>query len=259
MNETARRKWPTLLGREHRHFAALIEGLGDEEADALMACARIEQRSRGDVVVEEGHRIEEIAFVLDGALGMTKRLPDGRVHIVGLLVPGDMFGRLFDGPVAYRIEALSTSRVLSFDRARFEAILSTSLEAEQAFLVMMLDEIDAAREWLLLLNGTGVVQRLAGFLLVLVRRRLIDGRHPLKEGLRMKLPLRRTDLSHYLGVRPESLSRAVHRLQDDGILTIVTPNTFVIDDIPALVAASGQDFVLPDGQDLGRTDHDRHQ
>lgn len=249
MDENARQDFPAFLGQEHRHLADLLGSLDDEMAEALRRCARITKGARGDIVIEGGRRIDDIAFVLEGALGMTKRIPDGRVHIVGLLVPGDMFGRLYDGPVAYRIEALSEIRLLRFDRGTFEAILNTSLEAERMLLMTMLDEIDAAREWLLLLSGTGVVARLAGFLLVLVRRQLVNGSRAAKDGLRIKLPLRRIDLAHYLGARPESLSRAVHRLEHEGILTIAKPDTFVIDDVGGLVAASGQDFVLPERRD----------
>ena len=56
------------------------------------------------------------------------------------------------------------------------------------------------------------------------------------------IPIPRTDLAHYLCTRPETLSRAIHELQQSGLIRIVAPNEFEVLDLA--VAAETLGFVL---------------
>lgn len=231
-----------LLDERHGHVAALLDALGPDRAAELAAAARLGRWSRGERVTAEDGGGPEVAFVIDGALGMSRRMPGGPDHIVGLLVAGDMFGRLGEEPPAYGIEALSDATALLVRQPVFEATVEGSLEAERLLLVAVLDELDAAREWLILMGAHGAAERLAGFLMHLLKRRATDVRGAWGDGrLRLDLPMRRVDLARHLGVRPESLSRAFRRLEREGILRAETSTTVAIDDPAALVALSGQD------------------
>ena len=71
-------------------------------------------------------------------------------------------------------------------------------------MLNILNELDAAREWMLILTNYRVTERLAGFLMLLCRRwgnvanlaRIDDGR------LSLTIPVSRTDLAHFLATRP---------------------------------------------------------
>jgi CRP/FNR family transcriptional regulator len=221
----------------------LLETLPPTVTDELLSQATLRDVAAGDIVLDRGARSEEVGYVLDGTLAMVQVLEDGRKHIVGLLVPTDIYGRLFDGPSNHRIEALSTTRILAFPRSLFEAVLRDHPEAERLFLVHLLDEVDAAREWLLLISGRKAVNRLASFLTILARRsrfKRIAGESV------VHVPLSRRDLARYLGARPETLSRAFHELERRGILRIDTPYHLTIRDEEALIDASGHDLTLED-------------
>jgi CRP/FNR family transcriptional regulator len=217
-----------------------IGSLPPEVSDTLLSLATLRDVEPGATVVERGVHSPDIGYVLDGTLAMIQSLGDGRKHIVGLLVPTDIFGRVFDGPSNYRIEAMTPVRVLLFPRTAFEQILRENPGAERLFLVYLLDETDAAREWLLLISGRKAVHRLASFLTILLRRsRLTQGSTNV-----VHVPLARKDLAHYLGARPETLSRAIHKLEQTGVLRIIDPNHFEIVDEEALIEASGDDLVV---------------
>lgn len=213
-------------------------------------CARICHRrslTTGEVLVEDGDEPTHIGHLLSGMLGMVKVLPDGRRHIIGLLLPPDMYGRLYDGPSDYRIEALAHSEILTCEREDFEALLRKAPELERKLVVELLDELDAAREWLLVLGGRQVVQRVAGFLLILCRRKLrgiVPGALEAFPPVNLKLTIRRRDLAHLLGVRPESFSRAFRRLERDGIIRINNPFDFDVIDLVGLVDIAGHELVL---------------
>ena len=219
----------------------LLNALPPEVTARLLSQATLRDVAAGDIILDRAARSAEVGYVLDGMLAMLQVLEDGRKHIVGLLVPTDIYGRVFDGPSGYRIEALSPTRILSFPRDFFEAVLRDNPEAERLFLVHLLDEVDAAREWLLLISGRTAVNRLAAFLTILLRRSTFRRTGGQAE---VHVPLSRKDLAHYLGARPETLSRAFHDLERKGVLRIVTPHHFTITNEEALIEASGDDLTL---------------
>ena len=226
----------------------LLDALPPEVTEKLLSQATLRDVAARETVAERGVRSEEVGYVLDGTLAMVQTLEDGKKHIVGLLVPTDVFGRLYDGPSNYRIEALSAAQVLSFPRALFEALLRDNPEAERLFLVHLLDEVDAAREWLMLINGRKAVNRLASFVAILARRSKFNwiGRLAV-----VHVPLSRKDLAQYLGARPETLSRALHELERKGILRILDPHRFEIMNEEGLIEASGDDLIIERGKVTG--------
>lgn len=219
----------------------LLDALPPDVADKLFSQATLRNVAAGETVLERGLHSEFVGYVLEGTLAMVQVLEDGKKHIVGLLVPTDIYGRLFNGPSNYRVEALSAARILMFPRAFFEGVLRDSPEAERLFLVHLLDEVDAAREWLLLISGRKAVNRLASFLTILMRRSKFK-----RSSSRavVHVPISRKDLAHYLGARPETLSRAFHELQHKAILRMVDPYHFEILDEEALIEAAGDDLTL---------------
>lgn len=229
------------VGHSNGLLEKLLDALPPEVTARLMELATLRDVESGATVVERGVHSEDIGYVLNGTLAMVQILENGKKHIVGLLVPTDIYGRVFDGPSNYRIEALTPVRMLSFPRGPFEQVLRENPGAERLFLVHLLDEIDAAREWLLLISGRKAVNRLASFLTILLRRSQFKR---LGKSVVVHVPLARKDLAHYLGARPETLSRAFHELEIKGLLRIVDPYHFEIPDEQALMAAAGDDLVV---------------
>ncbi len=193
------------------------------------------------ILIAEGEEPDEIGFVLSGTLAITKLLPDGHGHILGLLVPTDTYGRPFGGPSHYHIEALSDARLLSVRRAMFERLLAEEPAVERLYVTHLLDELDLARESVLLLNGSKAIRRVASFLVMLARRKATDAERA-SPTVVLQVPLRRGDLASYLGVRPETLSRALHDLEDMKVLRLLGPYRFEIIDFPALMQVSGQEL-----------------
>jgi CRP/FNR family transcriptional regulator len=224
---------------------AAFSTLPPEHLKQLEGACRLRRYQAGQTVVASGERAEFIGCVTEGFLRMQKVLQDGRHHIVGLLVEGDMFGRVFDGPLNIAIEAATDAEVLAFRRGPFEKLLLSSPELERMVLRNLISELDRARDWMLILSNPRTKGRLAGFLLVLCTRFPgID--HVLRSGegslLDVKIPINRTDLAHLLGTRPESVSRAFHSLADDGVIAIRKPDLVGILDIEALAAEAGDEY-----------------
>ena len=155
-----------------------------------------------------------------------------------------MFGRVFDGPLNIAIEAVVDVEVCAFRRAAFEDLLLRSPELERIALLNILNELDRARDWLIILGTPKVRGRLAGFLLVLCTR-FAHYDHMLRRGngryFDIQVPIGRTDLAHLLGARPESISRAFRALADSGSIALKQPDLIEIRDLEALAEEAGED------------------
>lgn len=221
-----------------------FDGLPDETLQELARICRVRRYAPGQLVAEAGEELDFIGCVQSGILRMQKTLADGRVHIVGLLVEGDMFGRLHVGPPTIAIEAATGAEVCAFRRGPFESLLARSPELDRVMLLNVLSELDRAREWLIILSTPRVKSRVAGFLLLMCAR-YAGVEHVLRRTngeVEVRIPIDRTDLAHLLGTRAESISRAFHALADDGSIALKRPDLVAIRDLDALAAEAGEDL-----------------
>lgn len=219
-------------------FLALPEATITE----LEAMGRPRILARNEVLVRNSEEPGVVGFVVSGVLRMEKTLIDGQRQIVGLLVAGDLFGRVFDGAFLFSVEAATDCEVCVFPKARFETLLENAPELERLVLLNLLDELDSAREWLGLLANHRTIDKVAGFLVFLHRRwaHLTETARQPEDGTLLDLPISRQDLAEVLGTRTEGVSRAVHALQDRNLIEIVTPYRFMIRDFDTLEQMSGQ-------------------
>lgn len=208
----------------------------------LSQCYQIRQMAAGEVLADAGDPFETVGFVTDGILRMQKTLPDGRQHLLGLVVAGDMFGRVFDGPMQFAIEAATDATLVTFRRGPFEEILSRSPELDRLILIHFLAEIDCTRDWMVVLSNPRVRGRLAGFFLMLCNR--FHGRNKLfsvaNGRLTIRIPISRADVAQLLGARPESVSRAFHALADDGLIEIIRPDLVSVSSIEDLALEASE-------------------
>lgn len=219
-----------------------IDALPEAVKDELRSICRSRSYDAGQTIAEMGEPSEMIGIVSNGILRMQKTLPDGRQHVVGLLVGGDLFGRVFDGNLHFSIEAATDVEVFTFRRQAFESILQRSPELDRLLLLNLLNELDRARDWMIILANPKVRGRLAGFLLILCTRfRAVDHLVTVANRVvRVKIPISRTDLANLLGTRVESISRAFHALADEGLLTILRPDLVEICSIEDLSIEAGE-------------------
>lgn len=131
----------TRLGPDSKfHHAGLRRGLTPATLRKLDAISRLRVFPRDAVVVPQGGALEYVGNVVRGVLRMERLLSDGRSQIVGLLVPSDMFGRVFSERSDYSIEAATEVTLCCFERHAFEALVRTCPDLEHAVLLAVLDE-----------------------------------------------------------------------------------------------------------------------
>ncbi|WCR10142.1 Crp/Fnr family transcriptional regulator [Paracoccus stylophorae] len=195
----------------------------------------------GQAIVWAGDRMDFVASVVTGVANLTQTLEDGRTQMVGLLLPSDFLGRPGRERAAYT--AVATSRVVlcCFRRKPFDDMMREMPQLSHRLLEMTLDELDAAREWMLLLGRKTAREKIASFITIIARReaallkRLPGGR------MQIELPLTREAMADYLGLTLETVSRQISALKRDGLIQLQGKRGVLLPDFARLVDESGDD------------------
>src|SRR6056297_1437011 len=153
----------------------------------------------GQNILWSGDRMDFVASVVSGVATLTQTMEDGRTQMVGLLLPSDFVGRPGREFAAYDVTAVSPVVVCCFRRRPFEEMMISTPHIGQRLLEMALDELDAAREWMLLLGRKTAREKIASFLAILGRRNAVLNMSTAAGQVVFDLPLTREAMADYLG------------------------------------------------------------
>lgn len=211
---------------------ALCNALPETALHQINRLSRRRRVAAGRALFSEDEAASFVATILSGVVKVSVSIPDGRTQVVGLHFPADFIGRPFAGPIPPLTEAATDVELCCFERSRFEALLCEHKSLEELFVQRMTQELDAAREWMLLLGHKSAEERLAS-LLLLCMRRLGCGDCPAVaidriEPMRFSLPLSRTEIAQYLGLTIETVSRMLKRLAIEGVIGVESGRAVVV-------------------------------
>ena len=188
------------------------------DADELLRLEQIKyyrSYQAGQTVVWSGDRMDFVASVVTGIATLTQTMEDGRRQMVGLLLPSDFVGRPGRATAAYDVTATTDLVMCCFRKKPFEDMMLSTPHIGQRLLEMTLDELDAAREWMLLLGRKTAREKVATFLLDMGRRLRADA-----DGV-IDLPLSRQQIADVLGTTIETVSRQMTEMKRTGVIDLV--------------------------------------
>lgn len=221
---------------------AVCGAMSDEQITRLSEISHRKKYTAGQMIVSDQEPVTFFANVISGTIKLTKTIADGRQQIVGLLFPPDFLGRTFSRNSPYFAEAASDVEVCMFPNESFERLVNTYPELKHRLFERTLDELDAARAWMLLLGRKTAEEKVASFLLMLARRSAMAdcSLHDGPAATQFELSLRRADMADYLGLTIETVSRQLTRLKAAGIINMTDTRAIKVPDIGVLAAAAGQ-------------------
>ena len=199
----------------------------------------------GQTIVWSGDRMDFVASVVTGIATLTQTMEDGRRQMVGLLLPSDFVGRPGRNAAAYDVTATTDVVMCCFRKKPFEEMMGRTPHIAQRLLEMTLDELDAAREWMLLLGRKTAREKIASLLAIIARR---DASLNLKRTggpMAVDLPLTREEMADYLGLTLETVSRQISALKKEGVINLEGKRHVTIPDFDRLLEEAG------DHQDRG--------
>ena len=190
----------------------LFSTISQEAAQSLIGTQPVRVYEKGTVLFQQGQLADSFYVVLDGWVKLFRITPEGNEAVVGVFRRGETFAEaaiFLGGRYPVGAEVVTSSRLLRIDgeilrrRIREQPDLALSMLASASYhLKALVEQIEQIK----LLSAP---QRIADFLVRLC---------PVKEGsCSIDLPYEKALLANRLGMKPESLSRALGKLKPLGV------------------------------------------
>jgi CRP/FNR family nitrogen fixation transcriptional regulator len=165
---------------------------------------------KGIEIYGEKEPAEYVYQVKAGAVRSYKLLSDGRRQIGAFHLAGDIFGLENGGAHRFTAEAIVDTTVRLIRRQSLEIVAESDAIVAKNLLSMTTNNLQHAEDHMLLLGRKTSLERVAAFLLEMDKRLTAAGV--------MALPMSRRDIADYLGLTLETVSRALSRLHELGVI-----------------------------------------
>ena len=196
-----------------------------ERLDDIVATRRTV--ARGEALFHVGDAFTALYAVRTGFFKTCVSSEDGRDQVTGFQMAGELLGLDGIGTDRHTCDALALedSQVCIIPFHQLEELSRELSDLQRHFHKIMSREIVRDHGVMLLLGSMRAEERLAAFLLNLTQRLRTRGFSSSSLILRMT----REEIGSYLGLKLETVSRAISRCQDEGILTVKQRQIEVLD------------------------------
>lgn len=174
---------------------------------------------RGEDIISEGEKVEDIHLVLTGLAARTKILRDGERQIMALLVPGDLCDVevfILDA-LDHNITAMSQTTCVLIPAKVVEDLLTESSKITKALWWSTMTDSAILREWIVDHGSRDARERVAHlFYELLIRYRVIG------ETTDDSLPFLMTqeDLADATGMTAVHVNRTLQELRGEGLIEL---------------------------------------
>jgi len=222
----------------HRAVCARCE---TDELERLEEIKYYRNYQAGQTIIWSGDRMDFVGSVVSGIATLTQTMEDGRTQMVGLLLPSDFVGRPGRDGSPYDVVATTDLVMCCFRKKPFEDMMTRTPHIAHRLLEMTLDELDAAREWMLVLGRKTAREKIASLLSIIARRDATLNLRATQSALVFDLPLTREAMADYLGLTLETVSRQMSALKRDGVIVLEGKRHVTVPDFSRLLDEAGDD------------------
>ena len=206
----------------------LFRGVESDVLAEMMAAARVSVHAKGEILIEQNQPLTRAYIVLDGWCGLSRGNREGQESLLNIVSRGDIVADSVQDMATCNLQSLTPVELLSFPMAA----MNHALEHSPVFAKNMLAETERRTQELLdrieQLTLRSAEERLGRFLL---QMRLHESQIDVRE---ISLPFDKIFIASYLGIKPETLSRALHFFKERGFT--VSNKTVTAPDPHALCA-----------------------
>lgn len=173
---------------------------------------------RGELLFSDGDSFQALYAVRGGFFKSVVLLRDGRDHVTGFHMPGEIIGLdgIGGGRHACDMVALEDSMVCVIEYSDLERMTESLPRLRSNLLRLMSREIVRDHGVMMLLGSQLAGERIASFLLNLSQRFEARGFSPWN----FVLPMTRAEIGSYLGLKLETVSRVLSRMQGEGLIRV---------------------------------------
>ena len=173
-----------------------------------------------------GGAVGAIFKVTSGIVAESRTLADGRRQIIAFFLPGDICGYLeSEGRHAFDGEAITTAETCSFNRERVNAFVNRNNDVAEEMRRNLADRLKMVGTHLSVVGQLSSTERVANFVAMMTiayASRNVQTRP-------LPLPMKRSDIADYLGLRLETVSRAFSKLRQRNIIDVNEDEVLILD------------------------------
>ena len=199
--------------------ARLFADLSPEDLSRIRGISMLRRCARRDTLFREGDPADGFFIVASGRVKIFKLSADGKEQVLHILEPGDSFAEatIFEGGgFPANAEALGDSELLFLPKRPF-------IELLERYPKMGLRMLGSLSRWLK--RMTDLVENLAlrdveARLVFFVSEEMKGRGVPLRDGAEYEIPVSKNVLASRLGTAPETFSRTLKKLQEEGKIRV---------------------------------------
>ncbi|CUS77561.1 transcriptional regulator, Crp/Fnr family [Candidatus Kryptonium thompsonii] len=196
----------------------LFSELSTEELRKFTQISQLKKFSKKEIIFSEGNPYLGFYILLKGAVRIFKLTPDGKDITLQIVEPFNLVAEipLFDGKTYdSSCEAIEDSILLFIPREKFLQLFVKNPKISLKILQGFAKRLKELTQQIEKLTSKDVPQRLATYLVEEYEKQCQS-----RGGNELTLNISRSMLASYLGTVIETLSRALRKLQDDGLIEV---------------------------------------
>lgn len=202
----------------------LFSTLTDEQLQEVQDIARKVQLNEGEVLFECGDTATRFFLVISGQIKLSRLSLEGNEKVIGIVQPGNTFAEalMFLEHPAYPVaaSAIKESTLLAFDTQRFQQMLRGSVETCFRMMGDMSQRLRSLIKEIDDLTLQSATNRVANLLL---------DHHLMAGSNAFSLESPKGILASRLSVKPETFSRILHNLSDQGVIKVKGNQITILD------------------------------
>jgi len=214
------------LSRELKEFlgkTTLLQNLSDENLEQVAKIATMQHFQSGNLLFSDGDKCHGSFIILSGQVKVFKYTETGREQIMSLLGTGEYLAGVpaFDGH-CYTVCALALEAVdiLYLPREPLLELLQQDVRLAFNLLTIFSQHLRQFAQLIENLSLKEVSGRLATYLLLLSRRS--------DSAKVVELEMTKGQLAAFMGTVPETLSRALQKMDREGLLMVDGPKITIL-------------------------------
>jgi len=201
----------TLHDRQELCGMALFSNLTPQTLESIFLASRVNEVVNHAVIFGAGQSADDIFAVLSGQVQIY-RGTDVKNAVLFVVRSGEVFGlrsALTTGLYTETAEAVSNGRILRIPASTFRAAVKSDPHFAEAVIHALSQRLQSVSDQFERIQLMPTVQRLASY--------LINFAPGNGDAYEIRLPFEKKLIARYLGMGPESFSRAMKKLKEHGL------------------------------------------
>jgi CRP-like cAMP-binding protein len=198
--------------------SVLFSELGSAKKAALPCVFRPARYRKNEVLFFEGGPAEHLFALHSGLVKVVKSLEDGKERITRLVYPGELLGieALIENTYPMTAVTLRDCEICSASRDEFVEFLRRDAGISLGMIRSLVQEVSRLSSHITDMSFKDARMKIATLVLSLIRSETAKPTSPYT----LRLPFSRQEISDFLELSPESVSRAFTSLKNEGLVEV---------------------------------------